>query len=211
MIELRGDPRTRRRTLLAIGVVLALASACGTSGRNMTAPAPGATAPPRRPDPTTSTVVGQNTVITSDLFTLTSAAFEPGGQIPAEYTCENVGNAPPFSWAHVPPGTAELALVITDPDAGGYVHWFITKIDPTTAGLGPRFAPQGSVEVTNSAGTTAYAPICPPKGELHQYEFTLYALDKPSGLTADADPTAAITMLATSAIGTAVLTGDYTR
>lgn len=211
MIELRGDPRTRRWTLLAIGVVMVVASACGTSGRNMTAPAPGATAPPRRPDPTTTTVVGQNTVITSDLFTLTSAAFAPGGEIPVEYTCDDVGNAPPFSWANVPPGTAELALVITDPDAGGYVHWFITKIDPTTAGLGPRVAPQGAVEVKNSGGTTAYAPICPPAGATHQYEFTLYALDKPTGLTAQADANAAITTLATSAIGTAVLTGDYTR
>ena len=195
---------------LAIGLIL-VAGACGTSGRNMASPAPGATAPPRRADPTTTTVVGQNTQVTSQLFTLTSAGFPPGGEVPALYTCDDVGDAPPFSWANLPPGTVELALVITDPDAGSYIHWVVAHIDPATTGLGPRLAPEGAVELKNSGGTAAYAPICPPAGETHMYEFTLYALDKPSGLTAQSDATEALTTLAVNATGTAVLTGDYTR
>ena len=190
--------------------LLVVTAACGTSGRNMASPVPGATAPPRRPDPTTSTAIEQ-TPSTNELFTLSSTAIDTANAIGTEYTCDTVGNAPPFSWTNVPAGTVELALVIADPDAGGFIHWFVSKIDPTTTGLGPRFAPPGAVELKNSGGTTAYAPICPPPGKSHTYEFTLYALDSPSGLTAESDATQALTTLATTAIGTAVLTGVYTR
>ena len=210
MIALRGDSRTRRLAVLVV-TLMALTAACGTSGRAMRAPVPGATAPPRRADVTTTTVAGQNTEVTSALFTLTSAAFAPGGDIPAEYTCDDVGNAPPFTWANVPAGTVELALVISDPDAGGFVHWIVTKIDPTTTGLGPRFAPAGAVELHNGAGGPSYAAVCPPAGETHVYEFALYALDKPSGLTPASNTNEALTALATKATGTAVLTGAYTR
>lgn len=212
MLELRGDPRTRRLAVLVIGLMLVTA-ACGSAGRAMQAPVPGATAPPRRADPTTTTttVAGQNTLVTSQLFTLTSAGFAPGGDVPSEYTCDAVGSAPPFSWANVPAGTVELALVITDPDAGSFVHWVITAIAPTTTGLSPGVAPPGAVEIKNSAGKTAYSALCPPPGETHVYEFTLYALDIPSGLTAQSDTTVALTTLAVNATGTAVLTGAYTR
>jgi Raf kinase inhibitor-like YbhB/YbcL family protein len=193
-------------------IVLALVmAACGTSGRNMQAPVPGATAPPRRADPTTSTLAGQATVSSAALFTLSSAAFSPGEGVPAEFSCDDVGNAPPVSWTNLPPGTVELALVIDDPDAAGFVHWLVAKIDPATTGLGPRVAPPGAIELHNSNGTAGYAPLCPPPGDTHVYDFTLYALDRPSGLTAQSDTTAALTTLATTAVGTAVLTGSYTR
>lgn len=203
--------RSRRLAVVVVTMaVVAVAVGCGTSGRSMQAPEPGATAPPRRPDPTTSTT-GPPFNVADTLFSVTSTAFDPGGEIPSEYTCDDVGNAPPFTWTNVPPGTVELALVVTDPDAGGFVHWMIAGIDPATTSLGPRFAPAGSVELANSNGTPTYAPLCPPVGELHTYDVTLYALDKPSGLTAQSDTTDALTSLATTAIGTAVLTGSYTR
>ena len=91
------------------------------------------------------------------------------------------------------------------------MHWIVTHIDPATTGLGPRVAPAGAIQLKNSAGTNAYAALCPPPGETHVYEFTLYALDKASGLTAQSDPTEAMTTLAVNASGTAVLTGAYTR
>ena len=84
-------------------------------------------------------------------------------------------------------------------------------IDPTTTGLGPRVAPTGSVELKNSAGTNGYAPLCPPPGQSHTYEFTLYALTAPSGLTATSDTKTAAAQVASTAAGIAVLTGSYAR
>jgi hypothetical protein len=205
----------RFRPLLAVLAVTALAvvvAACGTSGRSMQEPEPGATAPPRRPDITTTTAgAGVNTLVPSDLFTLASPAFVPSGLIPAEYSCDTVGNAPALTWANVPSATAELVLLVTDPEADGFIHWMVAGIDPATSGLGPRVAPPGVVELKNSAGTTGYSPLCPPQGEAHTYEFTLYALDAPSGLTPASDTKTAAAQVASTAKGIAVLTGTYAR
>jgi Raf kinase inhibitor-like YbhB/YbcL family protein len=177
----------------------------------MQQPAPGATAPPRRADVTTTTGAGFNTLVPSELFSLASPAFAPNGEIPTEYSCDDVGNAPPLTWANVPVGTVELVLLVTDPDADGFIHWMVAGISPTSSGLGPRVAPTGSVELRDSAGAAGYTAFCPPAGDSHTYEFTLYALSAPSGLTPDSDAKAAAAQVASVAEGVAVLTGSYTR
>ena len=50
-------------------------------------------------------------------MTLTSPAFEQGGQIPSKYTCEGDDVSPPLAWDGVPAGTKSLVLIIDDPDA----------------------------------------------------------------------------------------------
>jgi len=177
----------------------------------MQEPEPGATAPPRRPDATTTTAAGVNTLINSNLFTLTSSAFAPNDQIPVDYTCDGAGSSPPFTWANTPAGTVELVLLITDPDAGGFIHWMVTGIDPATTDMLSGTVPGNALQLNSSAATPAYAPICPPPGPSHTYEFTLYALSSPSGLTAAADTRAASAQVATDATATAVLTGAYAR
>ena len=218
MLGLRGRPRPNPRFAhrLAAGaaaavLLAAVTAGCGTSGRSMSPPAPGVTAPPRKPDVTTTTIAGANTSVVSSLLSLTSAAFAPGTTIPATYTCDGAGTPPPLNWANLPEGTVELALVVIDPDAGEYRHWLVAGIPATATSLDPATMTPGEVVLTNSAGTRDYAPICPPAGETHTYDFTLYALTSPSGLAAASDPTQALTTLATTATATAVLTGAYTR
>jgi len=204
----------RFRPLLVLLALLALAAvtaACGTTGRSMQEPAPGATAPPRRPDATTTTGAGFNTLIPSELFTLASPAFAPNGDIPTEYSCDGVGTAPPLTWANIPAGTVELVLLVTDPEANGFIHWMVAGIDPATTALGPQVAPPGSTELKNSSGVAGYAALCPPPGTSHTYEFTLYALDAPSDLTTDSDSLTAAAQVASTAKGIAVLTGTYAR
>ena len=46
-----------------------------------------------------------------------SAAFQPGGEIPARHTCEGEDLSPPLAWSGVPAGAKGLALVVDDPDA----------------------------------------------------------------------------------------------
>jgi Raf kinase inhibitor-like YbhB/YbcL family protein len=204
----------RSRPLLALIGGLALVvgvAACGTTGRAMQQPEEGATAPPRRADVTTTTGPGFADLVPSELFTLSSPAFAPNDPIPVEHTCDGAGTSPPFTWANVPAGTVELVLLVNDPEADGFIHWMVAGIPPTAISIAPGLAPVGSVELKNTTGAAGYAPMCPPPGTSHTYEFTLYALTSPSGLTAGADSLAASAKVASTASGIAVLTGTYER
>jgi hypothetical protein len=86
----------------------------------------------------------------------------------------------------------------------------VAGIPAATTALVPPGLPTGTVQLLTSAGTNSYAPICPPAGETHSYDVTLYALTTPSGLTAASPTQDALITLASTAAGTAVLTGDYT-
>ena len=126
---------------------------------------------------------------------LTSTAFEEGGMIPAEYTCDGQNISPPLAWSGVPDGAKTLALIADDPDAprGTWVHWIVYQIPPTEKGL-PENVParatldNGARQGTNDFKKTAYGGPCPPSGT-HRYFFKLYALDAdlnlPPGATKD--------------------------
>jgi Raf kinase inhibitor-like YbhB/YbcL family protein len=204
-------PRRRAPLALALLVVL-LAAACGTTGRTLRPPPPGATAPTTAPT-TTADSAAFNTVTTATttLFVLSSPAFQPGDTLPKRYTCDGAGTSPPLTWANVPPGTVELVLVVTDPDANSFVHWMVAGIPPNTTGIQPNELPSAAVVLANSAHTHVYSPPCPPKGQDHTYEFTLYPLKAPSGLTAASDTATAVTALDKANLRPAVLTADYAR
>lgn len=131
-------------------------------------------------------------------LTLSSTAFQAGEPIPAKYTGEGADVSPNLAWSDVPSGTAELALIVDDPDAPSaepWVHWVIYKIPGQATGLKegvPRADtvadPAGAVQGKNSWSTVGYrGPMPPPGHGTHHYHFKLYALDKalsaPVGLT----------------------------
>lgn len=142
------------------------------------------------------------------------AEFADGGEIPAANTCDGQGTPPTLRISGVPKGTAELAVLLRDPDApgGDYFHWGVAGIDPATRELGPQGLPAGAVSSTNDTGDTGYAPPCPPEGDgPHRYEFTLYALSGPSGLEAGADPDTTVAAVEGAASGAVTVTGTYGR
>jgi Raf kinase inhibitor-like YbhB/YbcL family protein len=139
--------------------------------------------PPPRPDQTTTTSAppaldssGTDGVV--EVFSLRSAAFEPGGPILAGHTCDGADVSPPLAWASTPPA-AELAVVVRDPDADGFVHWVVTGIDPLVQGLGEGGVPEGAIEHPNDFGQAGWRGPCPPDGETHTYEVAVYALPEP--------------------------------
>jgi len=200
--------RRRLAPLLATLGSLAVAAACSsTDGRTLPAPDPHQT--------TTSVsapVVGQPSDGDGlvEVFSLSSPAFANGAAIPVEHTCNGAGTSPPLAWASTPPA-AELALVVRDRDAGDFVHWVVTGIDPTVQGLGAGGVPETAVEALNSAGTAGWFGPCPPAGSgTHTYVFTLHALPEPLALEAGRPAEQAAQLVEGASAQVAVLIGTVT-
>jgi Raf kinase inhibitor-like YbhB/YbcL family protein len=140
-------------------------------------------------------------------MTLSSTAFDPGGEIPLRYaqrtfdapggwtvTCPGQNVSPPLSWVRVPSGTESLVVTLFDhidlcekcqplaPEDRTWPHWGIYNISPTSVGLpAGRGAesplPDGSLQTVNGYGEVGYGGPCPPPDHTHTYVFTLSALD----------------------------------
>ncbi len=115
---------------------------------------------------------------------LTSAAFAPGAEIPARYTCEGQDLSPPLAWRGAPAGTKSVALIVDDPDAPDprapkmtWVHWMLYDLPPAgELAEAARTLPAGTKSGLNDWKRTGYGGPCPPIGR-HRYFFKLYALD----------------------------------
>jgi hypothetical protein len=113
---------------------------------------------------------------------LTSPAFDTGGILPSEYTCDGENISPELRIANVPEGTKSLVLIMEDPDVPTFVredgmwnHWVVFNIPPGTVVI-PRGAEPEGVQGLTTANTLGYGSPCPPDAE-HRYFFMLYALD----------------------------------
>lgn len=143
-------------------------------------------------DGATSQQVKVNTPIEQGgTMQITTTAFDANQRIPREYTGEGPDKSPALSWSGVPAGTAELALIMDDPDAPRpepWVHWVLYKIPRETTGLPegvPREkqlgTPAGALQGANSwpGDNIGYrGPMPPPRHGTHNYHFKLYALDQ---------------------------------
>ncbi len=126
-------------------------------------------------------------------FSLVSPAFEPGGMIPSEYTCDGADISPPLECQNIPPDTKSLALICDDPDApvGTWVHWVLYNWPASEARFPENIPPKkelenGAQQGINDFRKIGYGGPCPPAGT-HRYFFKLYALDNflrlPPGVT----------------------------
>jgi hypothetical protein len=133
---------------------------------------------------------GSDTVSTpsgASSLRVTSAAFEDGGAVPAEYSCKGEDVSPPLKWSNVPAGAKSLAIIVDDPDADGFVHWLAWGISPKSTEVKRAASgalPDAAKEGSNGFGNTAYGGPCPPGGSTHNYRFRVFALD--TSLTLDA-------------------------
>ena len=142
---------------------------------------------------------------TGEPLRLTSSVVGEGGELPVRHTCRGDDVSPPLQWTGVPDGTVELAVVVRDVDAEGFVHWTVAGLRPDLGGLDEGAVPAGGVQAANDFGRPGWAGPCPPSGA-HHYDLALYALSQASGVVQD-EPgaTAAARVEAAPALASAAL------
>ncbi|HEY9481164.1 MAG TPA: YbhB/YbcL family Raf kinase inhibitor-like protein [Candidatus Paceibacterota bacterium] len=148
---------------------------------------------------------------------LTSIAFEAGGKIPPQYTCDGDNKMMPLSFDGVPAEAKSLALTIDDPDvpkdrvpSGVFDHLVVFNIPPKTEGVKETDTTVPGTYGNNGAGQPAYAGPCPPDRE-HRYFFRLYALDTQLALKKGATKEELLADMEGHVIAKAELMGTYER
>lgn len=186
------------RTLVAVTALATIVAACsgsesakkpGGGGKETAAATPSAAGP----------------------VSVTSTAFAEGGDVPAKYTCDGADASPPLAWTSLPKGTKDVLVTVTDPDADGFVHWAIWRVDPGTEGLTEGKVPTGARQARNGFGKEGYGGPCPPPGGPHRYVFTVRALSEPLGLDNGADPKDVEEQAAALTLGEGTLTAKFAR
>jgi Raf kinase inhibitor-like YbhB/YbcL family protein len=129
-------------------------------------------------------------------FELTSPDVPANTLVPAKFTfnglgCHGQNVSPALSWTEPPESTKSFALMVHDPDAktggAGIWSWVVVdipssarSIDEGAGTLDGAMLPKGSRQITNDyfglTNSPGWGGPCPPPGESHQYNFTLYAL-----------------------------------
>ncbi len=153
-------------------------------------------------------------------FQLTSPSFSPGGPMPQPHAGKRVGGqdlSPELDWTAPPAGTAELVLIVQDPDAPlprPVIHDFTLGIDPALGHL-----PEGGLAADSavpgirhgkSMGRSGYhGPAPVPSHGPHAYVFQLFALDKPADLPPEFTGKQALAAIRGHVIGRARLDGSY--
>lgn len=188
---------------VAVLLVAGLAG-CGSDGRSLRPP---------RPDQTQSIVTSAPPGGVNAQLAM-GAPWDTGTPIPRQYACRRAGGAdevPVVAWGNVPAGTPELALTFKDrnSDPPGYVHWLVVGMAGSVQNIGPDNLPFGAIELRNSAGTVGYTGPCPPPGEAHTYELTVWTLREASGLTETSDTATAIARIEELSTGTVTILGTF--
>jgi hypothetical protein len=123
-------------------------------------------------------------------ISVTSPVFN-GRVIPAQFTCSGGQHAvsPPIYWSAPPSGTKSLALVVDDAATpiSPRVYWIVFDIDPASTDLQAGTLPPHARVADNSSGKADYEAPC-PHGSVHDYRFTVYALNASIGSSLPANP-----------------------
>lgn len=132
-------------------------------------------------------------------LTVTSPTLTAGQPIPKQHSADGENTSPAFAWTGAPATTKSFALICDDPDVPmpqPFVHWVIYNIPGTATGL-PANIPidpaaampaeiAGATQGPSGFRRPIYRGPAPPPGKVHNYHFTVFALDVaglPAGLT----------------------------
>jgi Raf kinase inhibitor-like YbhB/YbcL family protein len=144
-------------------------------------------------------------------LTLSSLAFGDRELMPRKFSCDGSEVSPPLSWSGAPEGTRSFALIVEDPDAGGFVHWAVAAIPAESQRLDEDASGSDElIEGRNSFGKIGWGGPCPPSGE-HRYVFTLYALSEEQTLEEGFDAATLREAMSGKILAQGELIGRYAR
>ena len=180
-----------------------------------------------RSSKTPQSETGQNNAImkTGDVamsLTIESTAFKNNERVPTRFSGDGEDVSPQLSWSGAPDGTAELALIMDDPDAPTaepWVHWVVYKIPADTTALRENVAktetlsdPAGAMQGNNSWGKIGYGGPAPPRGHgVHHYHFKVYALDQALSVSPGLTKNQLLSAMKGHIVAEAELVGTYQR
>ncbi|MGV7032248.1 YbhB/YbcL family Raf kinase inhibitor-like protein [Methylobacterium symbioticum] len=151
---------------------------------------------------------------TAEGIALTSPAFADGAPMPARFTADGAGVAPPLAWAGLPVGTAGLALLVEDADAPTpqpLVHLIAPDIDPAPGAVAEGALSGGELG-RNSVLQTGWLPPDPPSGHgTHRYCFQLYALSAALAVPGGLGRSGLIEAMRGRVLAKGLLIGTYAR
>ena len=144
---------------------------------------------------------------------LNSPDFANNNFIPKQFTCNGANQPPTLQWQTIPNGTQSFALLVSDLDApaGVWYHWLLFNIPADAKQLTPNDKTLlAKINIgQNSWRHDSYEGPCPPKGQLHRYIFTLYALDIPLQLPDDIQAVDLLLAMQNHVLASATLQGRY--
>lgn len=146
---------------------------------------------------------------------LTSPDFASGTFLPFDSSYESANRSPCLSWSDVPMGVQSFALTCQDqdgPDGQAWTHWLLWNIPATESRILSGLPQYPRLENGMEQGLNDYLEYgwsgpCPPFG-VHEYIFTLYALDlaiNPAAVT----PATILAEMSTKAKAIATLSALY--
>ena len=163
-----------------------------------------------------------------ETISVTSSAFDHHGMVPEANSAYGDNVSIDLSWADLPEGTQQLALICDDPivvEIGmmeqPFVHWVMYNIPASASGL-PAGLPsdatlemnglEGAVNGLNGLRRSGYfGPRPPANGQLHAYHFRVYALDDALNLEPGLGKAELLDAMEGHVLATGMLMGHYER
>jgi len=143
------------------------------------------------------------------------APWLDGASIDTRHTCDGEGISPALSWADVPAGAVELAVSVIDDSVASAtptIHWLIAGINPNDISLIEANVPLGAIQATTSFNEVGFSAPCPIAGSgIHEYKFTVYALNQQVELAGGTSAEDLLAFVQTVSIASADVIGTFGR
>ena len=163
-----------------------------------------------------------------ETISVTSSAFDHHGMVPESNSAYGENVSIDLTWADLPEGTQQLALICDDPKVveigmmeQPFVHWVMYNIPASASGLPAGLPSDATLEMEGLEGAVNglnglrrpgyFGPRPPANGQLHAYHFRVYALDDALNLEPGLGKTELLDAMNGHVLATGMLMGHYER
>ena len=163
-----------------------------------------------------------------ETISVTSSAFDHHGMVPESNSAYGENVSIDLTWADLPEGTQQLALICDDPKVveigmmeQPFVHWVMNNIPASASGLPAGLPSDATLEMEGLEGAVNglnglrrpgyFGPRPPANGQLHAYHFRVYALDDALNLEPGLGKAELLDAMNGHVLATGMLMGHYER